>query len=104
MGSIVYQLLVSIEFSFQLGNSKRCLDAVADGLQPSEFSSFHQLLIDTLLSQPGTAFSFLVVVQAFLHGVLGSEVFPCLAEAPALLVFLVRTLTSTPEVCGLGRK
>lgn len=37
--SVVGHFLLSVELSFQLGNMKRCLDAVADGLQPSYFSS-----------------------------------------------------------------
>lgn len=32
--SVVGHFLLSVELSFQLGNMKRCLDAVADGLQP----------------------------------------------------------------------
>lgn len=104
MCSVVYQLLVSVELRFQLCNSKGGLDAVADGLQPSQFSSLHQLLIDTLLSQLGTGFSLLEVFYAFLHGTLGSEFFVCLAEIPALLVLLVSTMASVPLVCGLCGK
>lgn len=102
--SVVGHFLLSVELSFQLGNMKRCLDAVADGLQPSYFSSCHKLLLNTLLSKLGRVFSFLLVTPAFLHTVLLPELFSCLAKVPALLVFLASTLASIPVVCCLGRK
>ena len=34
VSTVVDHFLISIELGFQLGNTKRCFDAVADGLQP----------------------------------------------------------------------
>lgn len=105
MGSVVVDFLLPVELSFQLGNMEGCLDAVADGLQPSYFSSFHQLLKYTFPSKRGTVFSFLMVIPDFLHGVLGSaEFFSCLAKSPALLVSLASALASVLVVGCPGRK
>lgn len=35
MGSVVGDFLLPVELSFQLGNMEGCLDAIADGLQPT---------------------------------------------------------------------
>lgn len=102
--SVVGHFLLFVESSFQLGNVKSCFDAVAEGLQPSYFSSFHQLLMNTLLSKLGTVFLFLMVIPAFLHSVLVPEFSSCLAKIPALLVFFAGTLASIPVVCCFGRK
>lgn len=104
MCPVVGHFLFSVELGSQLGGMKRCLDAVADGLQPSYFSPLHQLLKNTLLSKPGTVFAFLKVVPAFLHSVLGSEFRSCLAKIPALLVLWARALAPVLVVCCLGRK
>lgn len=102
--SVVGHFLLFVESSFQLGNMKRCFDAVAEGLQPSHFSSFHPLLMNTLLSKLGTVFFFLTAIPAFLHSVLVPEFSSCLAKSPALLVFLAGTLASIPVVCCFCRK
>lgn len=34
VSTVVGRCLISVELGFQLGNMKRCFDAVADGLQP----------------------------------------------------------------------
>lgn len=34
VSAVVDHFLISVELGFQLGNTKRCFDAVADGLQP----------------------------------------------------------------------
>lgn len=43
---------------------------VLRSLLPSHFSSFRQLLLNTLLSKRGTVLSFLVIIPDFLHSVL----------------------------------
>lgn len=102
--SVVGHFLLPVEFGFQLGNTVRCFDAIADGLQPSYFPSFHQLLMNTLLSKVGTVFFFLMIIPVFLHSVLVPECFSCLAKIPALPVFLASTLASAALVCGFCRK
>lgn len=100
--SVVGHSILSVEPSFQLCRAERCFDLVAESLPPSCFPPFHSLLMNTLLSQLGTVFSFLLVSPVFLCSVLDPEYFSCLAKSPALLVFLAGTLASLPGVCGLG--
>lgn len=104
MCPVVGHFLLSVELGSQLGGMKRCLDAVADGLQPSYFSPLHQLLKNTLLSKLGAVFAFLKVVPAFLHSLLGSEFRSCLAKIPALLVVWARALAPVLVVRCPGRK